>query len=128
MAKETAKADPAADKKAAERNLMLFNEEAFDSALELQMSFFETASRFAQEFSDFATRRAEANAKDLSKLASAKSPPELLQMQLDHMKAVFEDYSNETGRLLSLTDDVVKESRAAVRSSFLESEDLKKAR
>ena len=111
----------------AERNLVLFNEEAFDSALELQMSFFETASRFAQEFSDFAARRAEANVEDFTKFAHAKSPPELLQMQLDHMRTMFEDYSKEASRLLSLTDEVVKESGEAVRSSYLDKEELKQA-
>ena len=67
---------------ATERNVMLLGEETFDSAMELQMSFFEAASRFAQEFSNFAARRTGANVEDFSKLAGARTPPEVLQLQL----------------------------------------------
>jgi len=118
---------PAAAPAASDRNIMLLNEEAFDGVMEMQMSFFEAASRFAREFSDFAARRTEANVGDLSKFAEAKSPPELLQMHLEHMRKMFEDYSMEASRLLAITEDVMKESGEAVRSSYLSSQDTKKA-
>lgn len=105
--------------KAAETNMLQFNQEAFETVLEMQMSFLETATRFAQEFTAFAARRAESNAEDFAKLTEAKSPPELLQLQFDHMKDMFEDYSNETSRLIALAGDAVKEGGAAVRSSYL---------
>jgi uncharacterized protein with PIN domain len=117
-------------KKAAEKatnNLMLFNEEAVESAIEMQMSFLETATRFAKEFSAFAAHRAEANAGDFAKFAEAKSPPDLLRMQLEHMRAMFEDYTMEANRLIGLASETFSEGSEAVRSTFLTKEELKKA-
>ena len=121
---------PAMRKKAAEKatnNLMLFNEEAFETAIELQMSFLETATRFAKEFTDFAAHRAEANAEDLARFAGAKSPPDLLRMQLEHMRSMFEDYTKEANRMIGLAGETFSDSREAVRSTFLSKEELKKA-
>ncbi len=111
----------------ATNNLMMFNQEALETAIEMQMGFLETAARFAREFTDFAVRRAEANTGDLAKFAGAKSPPELLQMQLEHMRAMFEDYTKEANRLLGLAGETIGESSEAVRSTFLSKEELKKA-
>ncbi|MCT8972037.1 phasin family protein [Microbaculum marinisediminis] len=120
-----AKRKPAAEK--ATNNLMMFNQEAFETAIEMQMGFLETATRFAKEFTDFAVRRAEANSEDLAKFAGAKSPPELLQMQLEHMRAMFEDYTTEANRIIGLAGETIGEGSEAVRSSFLSKEELKKA-
>jgi len=117
-------------KQAAEKatdNMMTFNQEAFETALEMQMSFLETATRFAKEFTDFAAHRAEVNVSDFARFAEAKSPPELLQMQLEHMRAMFEDYSSEANRLLSITGQTIGEGSEAVRSTFLTKEELKTA-
>jgi|GEM_PF-2121534 len=105
----------------------VFNQEAFESALELQMSVMETASRFTQEFSEFAMHRVQANIGDIATFSSAKSPAELLQMQLDHMRKMFEDYTREANRLIGLAGETIGESSQAVRSTFLSDEELKKA-
>ncbi|MEJ8574999.1 phasin family protein [Microbaculum marinum] len=135
MARETRKAGPAetgpagtvADEAAAraEETVVQLNEEAFDGIVEMQMSFFEAANRYAQEVSEFAARRARANIEDFSSLAGAKSPPELLQAQFGYMRTMFEDYSAEASRLMTLTRDIMMESGRAVRSSY--PDELKKA-
>ena len=106
---------------AAEANVLQVNQEAFETVLELQMSFLETASRFAQEFTAFAAHRAEANAEDFARLTDVKSPPELLQLQFEHMRTMFEDYMRETNKLMTMTGDLVKEGGEAVRSSYIPS-------
>ena len=106
---------------AAEANVLQVNQEAFETVLELQMSFLETASRFAQEFTAFAAHRAEANAEDFARLPDVKSPPELLQLQFEHMRTMFEDYMRETNKLMTMTGDLVKEGGEAVRSSYIPS-------
>lgn len=112
---------------AAETNVLQINQEALETVLELQMSFLETASRFAQEFTAFAVHRAEANAEDFARLTDVKSPPELLQLQLEHMRTMFEDYMREANRLMTMTGNLVKESGEAVRSSYMPEEAARKS-
>ncbi|TCT12021.1 phasin protein [Tepidamorphus gemmatus] len=107
---------------AAEANVLQINQEALETVLELQMSFLETASRFAQEFTAFAAHRVEANAEDFARLTDVKSPPELLQLQLEHMRTMFEDYMREANKLMAMTSSLVRESGEAVRASCLPAE------
>jgi hypothetical protein len=108
-------------------NLVAFDQEVFESALEMQMSFLETATRFAKEVTDFAAHRAEANVADFSKFAEAKSPPDLMRLHFEHMRAMYEDYAAEANRLVGLAGATFGESSEAVRSTFLSKEELKKA-
>jgi hypothetical protein len=121
------KASESASGSAAEKNMLRFDQEAFDAAVELQMSFLETATRFARECAEFTAHRVESNAEDFTRFVGAKSPSELMQMQLDHMRAMFEDYSAEAGRLIALSEGAVKEGGEAVRSAYLDKTPLKKA-
>jgi hypothetical protein len=113
--------------KAAEANLMRFNQEAFETVLEMQMSFLETSRRFATEFTSFVARRAEADTEDFTRFAAAGSPSELLQMQFEHMRTMFTDYAREVSRLFELAGETVKESGEALRSSSLEDPPVRKA-
>lgn len=112
---------------ATERNVARLGEEAFESAVEMQMNMVEAASRFAVEISTFASRRAGTNATDLARLASAKSPQDLVEIQVERMRRMYRDYSEETDRLFSLTQDVVKESSAAIQATAPQLEDLREA-
>ncbi len=111
----------------ASNTLVAFDQEAFETGLEMQMSFLETATRFAKEVSDFASQRAEANVADFSRFAEAKSPSDLMRLHFEHMRAMVEDYTAEANRLVGLAGETLGESSEAVRSTFLSKEELKKA-
>lgn len=119
--KKTTAADRTAD------NLVTFNQEAFESAIGIQMNVLDTATRFAREFTSFAVHRAEANTEDFAKFAGARSPSELLRLQQEHMRTMFEDYSTEANRLIDLANDTVKEGSAAVRATCFGKDELEKA-
>ena len=107
---------------AIEENVTELNREAFDVALELQMSFLSSASAFAEEFADFATRHAALVTEEMRDLSAAATPAEALQIQLTNMRKMFDIYVAETGKLLDMTNSAVTETAAAVVSGIPKSD------
>lgn len=103
---------------AIEDNVTELNREAFDVALELQMSFMSNASAFAEEFADFAARQAAILSADIKSLNEATTPAEALEVQVSTMQKVFASYLAETGKLLDMTNSAMTETAAAVVSGI----------
>ncbi|MEO1199585.1 MAG: phasin family protein [Pseudomonadota bacterium] len=98
--------------------MVTFNREALDVAIEFQMSLMSTASEFAQEAAEFATRQGQTMAMGWQRAATAKTPAEAMEIQMDTLKALIEAYTAESAKVISLADRAAHETGEAMRSAF----------
>jgi hypothetical protein len=101
-----------------ERNILQLNHEAFEATVEMQIAMMEAASQWTRELTSFASRRAEATARDVARLTAATTPREVVNAQLDRMRGIVTDYSRETGRLLDLAGHAAREGGEGIRSAI----------
>ena len=98
--------------------VVAMNREQFDAALELQMSFMNSASQFAEEFTRFAASQMQAVSEEVHACMQATTPAELMRAQLDGMRHLFEAYVGETEKLIDIANETMVETAEAVKSAY----------
>lgn len=107
------------ESKTSEDRLMRLNQEAFEVGAEIQMAAMEASTRWAAEIASFMARRAQATARDVARMATATTPRELVNAQIDRVNGMVEDYTHEAGRLMEIASQTAHEGGEGVRSAFL---------